>query len=449
MTEQRQKLPFSLIFKVLITITLFVVVVRQIPLKDAVYVFDASASSHVLGSVLDVNSGAVTYRPSQSPAGTKVTAYLNRPVREELEDGSIRWWWIVRVPEAGTPLEVRPLKREEGTLTSGLRPRPEAAEVSLTRPSGDIRVWPADQIAGGATLGVEPGFPTLLRSLHIGWFLCAFFMFVPSHVLPAIRWRILIMARGIQITSWMAIKLVYLGIFFSQFMPSTVGGDVIRAWYVARNNEKDRSTAALSVFIDRVVGLFGILMIGSVAVLLQHDNPAIRLYGGRMALFVGLLVVGSCIYFSRSLRGLFAVDRILSLLPLGRRLRDVEAKIFAYRDHKAAIFKAFLLTVAIQANFIVVNFILAMSLGLKDPWSQLGDIFVILPIVTVLVAIPISVGGFGFREYLFVHFFTMFGLDAGVGFATSLLQGVVTMIWSLLGGIAFLSLRKQVPADPL
>jgi hypothetical protein len=196
------------------------------------------------------------------------------------------------------------------------------------------------------------------------------------------------------------------------------------------------------VFIDCLVGLFGIAIIGSLAVALQWKNVQIQQYGKFMAILVFVIVLVSSIYFSRTLRRLFKVDYVLERIPLGEKIKKIEAKIFAYRNHKKVIFLAFLITGVIQGSFILLNYILSLSLGLAP--GNMGPFFVFLPIIAVLIAFPISFGGFGLREFLFVKFFRIFSFDPGIGFATSLLQGMIVLIWSLVGGLALLSLKKEI-----
>ena len=92
------------------------------------------------------------------------------------------------------------------------------------------------------------------RRLNISRFLFALVVFMGGLCLIALRWWVFMRAQEIRIPLSMAIKLTYLGQFFTNFMPSAVGGDLVRAWYVSKQTHK-KLQAALGVAVDRVIGL--------------------------------------------------------------------------------------------------------------------------------------------------------------------------------------------------
>ena len=91
-------------------------------------------------------------------------------------------------------------------------------------------------------------------------FLCSLFIFVVAQVITAYRWRLLLKSQMISIPYSAAVRLHFLGLFYNNCMPGSVGGDLIRAWYVTKHTDK-RFEAALSVFVDRIVGLFSTFLI--------------------------------------------------------------------------------------------------------------------------------------------------------------------------------------------
>ncbi|MGE4159019.1 MAG: lysylphosphatidylglycerol synthase transmembrane domain-containing protein [Planctomycetota bacterium] len=420
------KKALGLVLKLAVTGFLLFMVIRQIPWRDKAYLL--TTQSVDLGTVISPENDAVRYVNSK---GKPALAYLNRPV--DLGEGSMGWIQAVEfTPDA--PLKAIKLDIMEGDLI-----KDSGDQVTFKVDNKEV-ILSSDRLAGGVDLGIEPGFPTLFARMQPWYFIAGFLLISVSQIVPAFRWSGLLKVHGLNLGAWDSLRLVFMGYFFSQIMPGTSGGDVVRAVFVAKKSS-DRAAAALSVFVDRAVGLFGIAIIGSIAVLLQWENPLIQHHGQKMVALVTTFIVGSCIYFSRTLRKWTGFEWLMGVLPMGRQLREWEQKIFVYGHHKKAVFNAFILTGVIQINFIFVNYFLARSLGLEE--GNLGKFFVFMPVITVLIALPVSFAGFGLREYLFVHFFMAMGMKGGVGFATALTQGISMLLWSLLGWLAFISLKKD------
>ncbi len=114
------------------------------------------------------------------------------------------------------------------------------------------------------------------RQMNIWIFVGTLCIFTLTHAIVGMRWWLLLRSQSVFINLWVAVRLYFLGWFYNNFMPSSVGGDLIRAWYVTRHTEK-RFEAALSVFVDRAIGLLSTLMIAAFFYLffLRGQNLAI------------------------------------------------------------------------------------------------------------------------------------------------------------------------------
>ena len=101
---------------------------------------------------------------------------------------------------------------------------------------------------------------SIFLRMNLGIFAVALGIFVIGQVMVGFRWWLLLRTQSIYINFWAAVRLHFLGLFYNNFMPSSVGGDLLRAWYVTKHTEK-RFEAALSVFVDRAIGLLSTLVI--------------------------------------------------------------------------------------------------------------------------------------------------------------------------------------------
>jgi len=461
-SEKKRFLTASNVIKLLVTSFFLFVVFKNIQWNDHIYLYKGDPIE--LGKVTRFSDSTNDFYYHDSRLNKEVHVFLNLHFNRDDEPKNIiekiqsffssgdskdkKYYMFETLPQqVGDPAMVRPLSRLVGHLKDHKKPPLNSTKFDFTIIVGDtdknISIT-TKNIAGGIELGVKPSVPSLLRTINMGYFLTAFFLISLSQLLPAFRWKIIMSSGGMKMSQWKAIKLVYMGYFITQVLPSV--GDIFRAVVVARENAVDRATAALSVFIDRIVGLFSVVIIGSVTILLQFNNPHIAPYRSQMFIPMILLFAFSVVYFSRSLRKITGFEWVLSHLPLGKKIREIEEKVFIYRTRKKALAMAFAITAVVQINFILVNYLLARSLGL--PEGNLMHFFLIIPIITVIVAIPISMGGFGVRESLFMSLFTALGMNSGIGITTSILQWVILMVWSLPGGLALLSFKKEYKSEP-
>ena len=143
----------------------------------------------------------------------------------------------------------------------------------------------------------------VFSGLNWGYFLLALAIFVVCQVVLAMRWWLLVYSQGISLGIWVAVRLHFIGLFYNNVMPSAIGGDFLRAWYVTRHTRK-RVEAALSVFVDRAIGLLGIFLMALSSYLFYMrgvslegptETPAHSTSHGHLALWLwggGLLLAG-------------------------------------------------------------------------------------------------------------------------------------------------------------
>ena len=125
-------------------------------------------------------------------------------------------------------------------------------------------------VVGGITWGAvwlsrEVGWDNLAETflrINLGVFAVVLGIFAIGQVIVALRWWLLLRSQAIFIKFSAAVRLHFLGLFYNNFLPSSVGGDLVRAWYVTHHTDKGFE-AALSVFVDRVIGLVSTLIIAA------------------------------------------------------------------------------------------------------------------------------------------------------------------------------------------
>lgn len=277
--------------------------------------------------------------------------------------------------------------------------------------------------------------------------------------LSASKWWLLLRAQQIPVPLPRLLAFQWMGIFFDNFFPAQVGGDVMRGYNLARDTHRTADAAA-SVLIDRFTGLTAFMVaaaFSSTTILLTGGLPVpasseelaflrfvdLRLIAIGSSLVALALLTALALLLSRRTKVL--VERILTRLPLGNRALPVwqklAAAINAYRHAYPAMLVAGLVSLLIVVVTSVTIWLLANALA---PGSiNFVQVLVINPIIAFLAVIPLSPGGLGVRQVAFAALFVTVGAGAELGFLVGLLQQVITYLVSLPGLILWVRGQSQ------
>jgi uncharacterized protein (TIRG00374 family) len=239
-----------------------------------------------------------------------------------------------------------------------------------------------------------------LRGTDLRWFLPAVLVSAVTVLVMALRWQMLLSAKGLHIPLAWLTRTYFVALFAGQFLPAAIGGDAVRVIEVGRRTG-DAPEAVASVLIDRLVGLVSLVVLAVVAVLVSGAGRRPGVIAAEAAFgFAAAAVLG--LLFSSRLRG--AVARWLEPRAAGRRLafgqRFYDA-LHAYRHHRGTLTAVAVLALAVQIARVGVIWMLVRALQLDVP-----DSVVLLagPIVFAALALPVSLNGIGVREAVFVYF---------------------------------------------
>jgi uncharacterized protein (TIRG00374 family) len=253
-------------------------------------------------------------------------------------------------------------------------------------------------------------------------------------ILTALRFHGLLHTQDIPIRRWEAIRLTFLGQFFNTIAPGTVGGDLVKAWYIRKHTDRPAATL-VTVFLDRVMGLVELTLMATVMlsiVLLAglEDFATLRPAVIAVAVLAGTTVVALALLFSPALRRLLHLQKIYGRLSIAHHFEVAgeAARLFGRRPW--ALLRALGMTVLAHAAFIGGIALMGYSIRLEVPFYSY---FVYLPLVYLLGAVPITPGGVGLIEKLYVGFFAAVGAGASSVLALALLARFIPAIWSLPG----------------
>lgn len=266
----------------------------------------------------------------------------------------------------------------------------------------------------------------LLAGASWGWVACALALYLALQGLCAWRWLLLARAVNLEGTWPRFVRYYYVGMFFNLFLPTGVGGDVYRCYYVARSSA-DWKRAILSVLADRGVGFVTLSAIAVVAVL-AFGRVTFPPWIG-WALGAGALGLAALVAVGLAARGPLASIR--TALPMVAE--------FFKRPGLLAFVTG--LSVVLQTLVIVVNIFNAMALKLEAP---VVFYFILIPLIAVATMIPVSLNGLGVREGAFVFFLAQVGVPQEQALSLALLWLAVLVAAGLIGGLVWMT----TPAPP-
>jgi uncharacterized membrane protein YbhN (UPF0104 family) len=265
--------------------------------------------------------------------------------------------------------------------------------------------------------------------LHIEWWLAAVAMLFATQVLSAKRWQMLARPFGFERTVGQLLSYYFIGMYFNLLLPTSVGGDVVRAWYL-EGGSRQRLAAFVSVLLDRCSGLVVLLVFGCFGVLMAPPGLPTWIPMLVWATTTGavLAIVVGCWLAQRGARLGTKLDRVRLALTVPRSPR-----VFA---------GATLLSLGVQAGNIVLVWQVGQALGAQVPF---GYYWVMVPMVTLLTMLPVSVNGMGVRENATVLFLAPLGVPETIAMPLALLWFAVFLAISLLGGLVYLLGRFDRP----
>lgn len=264
-------------------------------------------------------------------------------------------------------------------------------------------------------------------------------------VVGSFRWWLLLRHAASTIRYRKILPSYYLGIFFNNILPTTMGGDVIRTLHLSLRGISPKALIG-STIIDRVIGLFTILALGFVCIGLSSEI-IVRKSDRLVLMGVGALVATAiAVLFNARFLGL--IQRLAAAYQhtrIRKFLLETIQLCHSYKSAHAQLLAAAGLTVLMQSAVIFSYYMLGKAVGITLP---LFTYFGIIPLVFLAGAIPISLGGIGVREGALVGLLIAIGVNTHLAVALSFLFLFVLLVASLPGSLVMLFGRTDRNSPP-
>ncbi|MFA5059176.1 MAG: lysylphosphatidylglycerol synthase transmembrane domain-containing protein [Candidatus Omnitrophota bacterium] len=278
----------------------------------------------------------------------------------------------------------------------------------------------------------------IFKTADLTYILCAGAVFAVINFVLLVRWMVLIRALDIKVSLTNIFRYFFIGLFGNLFLPSAIGGDVIKTIGLCVHcNEKAKVVA--SVLLDRLSGFAGMAVVAIVSFMIgQHliDDRSLSLTIFAMAavsVFVGTVLFNEKIYSFGC--------RIFSRLPkIQKNLMDLHYDIALLKDKRTALYKVVALSGFAQVLAAIVSFFLGKALH-QD--ILLIYFIIFTPIICVITTLP-SIGGLGVREAGAAYLLAKVGVSSGIAVSISLMTFLFMVIVGLFGGIVYAATKSPV-----
>ena len=306
------------------------------------------------------------------------------------------------------------------------------------------------------TGAVTPGIGQLLQGpIAFEWLAVAALLMASAAALQIYRWYLLVRALDLPFSVRNAYRLSLVGIFYNTFIPGSVGGDLVKAYFIAHAHPERKTRAVASVIADRALGLFGLILVvavlggiawaaGDERITANDDlQKIVRIMavvagsGGLVFLMLGLVLHRADIFAAR-----------LKKIPkLGNSLAEMWYAVVEYRKRMKVVLIGVVLSAASHFGLVFAFHCASRVFPPANPATELATLsehMVIAPIGFIAQAVPITPGGVGVAEGVFAWLYKLSGRPETRGIIARLSLRLVEWLIALSGYIVYLRMRSEV-----
>jgi len=343
-------------------------------------------------------------------------------------------------------------------LDGDINKHPHVHDLLIKDSSGKPTFIKPDDVAGGFNLDVpqprvKQGLGTMLGNANPWLIIAAFATAVIPFVFTTIRWHKLLAALDVHLTMSRTLVLNMVGAFYNTFMPGSTGGDVLKAYYAAKQAPGKKTAAVMSVIIDRILGLIALIILGGTMAGVQwfsspDKHEAVARQCGHVALFAVAIIIcciiGSLVLFTPYVKKWIGLHRLMGHHPIYAKLQNIMRIMHDYRRRPGLVVWAILITMPVHAAVVVSAMFAGKAFGLPISAEYY---FIVVPVVVLAGSIPISPQGVGVMEAFAFYLTRPQGVTLNQALALTMSIRLVGIFWNLVGGFFVLKGGFHAPTE--
>ncbi len=271
-------------------------------------------------------------------------------------------------------------------------------------------------------------------SASIYWLIISVLVQILSLILLALRWRVILRNFESNISFYDIIKVSFIGIAINNVLPGSIGGDFVRSAYIIKKGVSLKDSIS-SLVADRVLGLF-IVLVFACTFLFFYGNKHPSLHHMNMIVIFMILALLSIIFFFKTHIFMSLIKKVLNKILSSSFYNKTVSMIddlYQYQISKHIVFKVFLITIAAMFLEVLVFWFASKSLGMDYSFY----IFIIsVPLIVIISALPISLGGFLVRESSGLFLLNMLGIEM-IHASSIVILFIPILLFSSIPGVYF------------
>jgi len=280
---------------------------------------------------------------------------------------------------------------------------------------------------------------SVARQASLAWLGFALVLYLVMVLASAVRWGVLLRAQHVNLPFSFLTQSFLVATFFNNFLPSNIGGDVVRITDTAKA-AGSKTLATTVVLIDRGIGLLGLALMAAIGASLMTRMSVAPGPGVLWAGFgLGAIVAAPALLMPETATRLLQPLRVFHAQWVDERIGKLTYALTRFKETPAALAACFIGAILVQA--VLVFFYVAIARSMQIPIG-FAELAVIVPVSFIVQMVPVSMNGFGVREATFGFYFTQLGLPLESALLVSFVGAALIMVFSLSGGITYL--RRSV-----
>ncbi len=270
-------------------------------------------------------------------------------------------------------------------------------------------------------------------------------LFIIAQTVSSYRWSV-ILKKDIDVPFGKVFSIYFIGMFFNNFLPTIVGGDVVKGYYFYKHTRKG-NIAFASIFLDRYSGFFALMTITAVSLVLGHRLiDGTGLSGALVLLLAGFYGASLVIWVGPLHSWAMKIMARIHFYGINKKIDTFYKVLMGYKNHPDILLKIFACSLFVQLGVIIEYYVLGWGLGVD---VGIGYYFLFIPLTIAVSMIPVSLSGLGLREGAFVYLFTRVGASKEQAITLSLMWFATAAIVSLIGGVEYVRMggKKEVVGE--
>ena len=253
--------------------------------------------------------------------------------------------------------------------------------------------------------------------------------------ITAVRWNTLLGTQKVKLGTTTLTLTVLIGFFFNNFLPTSIGGDVFRTYDAAKKANIPIETSASIIIVERFSGVISASTYAIIALFLGFTAIGNRSFIIPVIIFFIICIIIAFLILNPSILQLNKlINKIKFLKKVKEKLANIYFTFLSFKKFKWVLVRVLIYSFLLQFAVILNYFLAAKSLGIN---LNLTAFIFIVPVVTIIAMVPISIGGIGIRENTLVFIITAMGVGSEQAAICALLIFLMLIFIGIIGGITY------------